>query len=264
MFFLFILEMEDESAEGNIAVSLEKRKLGGLGFIPTKRASSPYLAISDLVKGSAALESGLLHAGDVIVEIDGKSVEDIPYDNILETLEKVPTGGKVNLKVRAKDGYRAFVETTFSQEGPAKTVRTTTEKDSPKTRPTMNKQVNGAGGETTCCVSTDSAKEKESESEIVSDAKRTATGEAVTTDVHDNAKREEVGIKPASLNTCPAANSTAKPQQPKYVRLQNLLDGSYSRDTLHQTANIIVSLSPIPIHLQLAFCFFFHLTFIDP
>ncbi|KAJ7387216.1 Nitric oxide synthase, brain [Desmophyllum pertusum] len=98
----------DDSSDGRITVNIAKRKLGGVGFLTNKRSICPYLAVSHVVKGGVAHETGLIQAGDVILEVNGKSLENVPYHKALEILDKVPTGEVMMIKYALKDSMRIW------------------------------------------------------------------------------------------------------------------------------------------------------------
>ncbi|KAJ7387215.1 hypothetical protein OS493_004185 [Desmophyllum pertusum] len=57
-------------------------------------------------------------------------------------------------------------------------------------------------------------------------------------DKGQRASKIEIHSESNGIKKCPVTNVISKPQQPKYVRLQNLVDGSYTTDTLHQKSII--------------------------
>ncbi|XP_019497126.1 PREDICTED: nitric oxide synthase, brain [Hipposideros armiger] len=72
-----------------ISVRLFKRKVGGLGFLVKERVSKPPVIISDLIRGGAAEQSGLIQAGDIILAVNGQPLVDLSYDNALEVLRGI-------------------------------------------------------------------------------------------------------------------------------------------------------------------------------
>ncbi|KAJ8415334.1 hypothetical protein AAFF_G00423140 [Aldrovandia affinis] len=91
-----------------ISVRLFKRKVGGLGFLVKQRVSKPPVIVSDLIRGGAAEECGLvqLRAGP------GDPEERLPETNAV-------------LILRGPEGFTTHLETTFSGDGRQKTVRVT-------------------------------------------------------------------------------------------------------------------------------------------
>ncbi|EDO39441.1 predicted protein, partial [Nematostella vectensis] len=87
----------DESA---IVIKLVKRKVGGLGFLVKERASKPCVEISDIVKGSAAEGVSNLQPGDIILEVNGKSIEESHFKDAVDVLSGVETGSSVSLKIK--------------------------------------------------------------------------------------------------------------------------------------------------------------------
>ena len=87
--------------QNQFVVNLEKRKIGGLGFVVKKKPGSTSAVVTDIVKGSVAQENGLLQVGDVILEINGTQATELTFDQVLETLNGVPVGKEVTLKVQA-------------------------------------------------------------------------------------------------------------------------------------------------------------------
>lgn len=139
--------MEDEAGDGRITVSIAKRKLGGVGFVTSRRSASPYLTVSHVVKGGVAQETGLIQTGDVILEVNGKSLESVPYHKALEILDKVPIGEEMVIQVRAKDGFQAYLETAFDDKGAVKTVRKNRATSSSKALTNVNSELNGEAHE---------------------------------------------------------------------------------------------------------------------
>ena len=233
------VKMDDGSTDGKITVNIVKRKTGGVGFLAVKRNFSPYLAVSHVVKGGVAHETGFIEAGDIILEVNGKSLENVPYLTALEILDNIPTGETLTLKICARDGFHAHLETAFDENGVVKTVRTTR----PKTPPnviSMNGNVNGETRESTSEESRSngiSEKGRHEKERLLRHEESSTNCKKVEQEIPYNESkvcRESIGVQ-----TCPVANGTVKPQQQKYVKLQNLVDGNYTTDTLHQKAIIV-------------------------
>lgn len=187
--------MNGDSNEGTITVTLVKRKKGGLGFLASN--ASPYLAVSHVVKGGEANETGFIEKGDIILEVNGKSLENVPYLKALEILDKAPTGETMVLKVRARDGFQACLETAVDKEGVVKTVRRTKTNGHPD---------------------------------------------------NESATRSES----SGVQKCPITHTHSAYQRPKYIRLQNVMDKSYTTDTLHQKASQV---SWIFFSVLVCYCF---------
>lgn len=234
--------MEDDTSDGRITVNIVKRKLGGVGFVTSKRSASPYLAVSHVVKGGVAHETGLIHIGDVILEVNGKSLEGVPYHKALETLDKIPTGEEMVIKIRAKDGFQAYLETAFDDKGAVNTVRKTRARTPLKDTTNMNSELNGetdhdplpkvAKEETVFTINGTTKQEHN----VV---KETPPTQAMNNGVLEKDQRavetqSEIHSDSNGIKKCPVTNAVSKPQQPKYIRLQNLIDGRYTTDTLHQ------------------------------
>ncbi|XP_015762400.1 PREDICTED: nitric oxide synthase, brain-like [Acropora digitifera] len=120
-----------DSIDGTVIVNLTKRRKGGVGFLACN--TGPYLTVSHVVKGGVAHETGFIEKGDVILEVNGKSLERVPYLKALEILDLAPIGEIMALKIRAQDGFQAELETVFDSEGVVRTVRRT--RQSPKSAP---------------------------------------------------------------------------------------------------------------------------------
>lgn len=235
--------MDDDSSKGRITVNIAKRKLGGVGFITSKRSASPYLSVSHVVKGGVAHDTGLIHAGDVILEVNGKSLEGVPYHKALEILDKVPTGEEMVLKLRAKDGFQAYLETAFDDKGVVKTVRKTKARTPSKATTNMNSELNGethdrqleTPKEETASTNGEPGKEQH----VVIEAPPTPAMNNGDSDKDHRAIESEIHSESNGIKKCPVTNLISKPQQPKYIRLQNLIDGRYTTDTLHQKSIIV-------------------------
>lgn len=235
--------MNANSSDGRIIVNIAKRKLGGVGFVTSKRSESPYLAVSHVVRGGVAYETGLIQTGDVILEVNGKSLESVPYHKALEIIDKVPTGEVMAMKLRAKDGFQAFLETAFDDKGAVKTVRKTRPKTpSPsKANNNMNGEVNGEShAEPAKTPNKDPVSSNEDtgkEQRVINEEPEVPPAPTITNG--HPASETEILSESNGIKSCPVTNIISKPQHPKYIRLQNLIDGKYTTDTLHQKAIIV-------------------------
>lgn len=108
-----------------ISVRLFKRKVGGLGFLVKERVSKPPVIVSDLIRGGAAEQSGLIQAGDIILAVNGQPLVDMSYASALEVLRGVASETHVVLILRGPEGFTTHLETTFTGDGTPKTIRVT-------------------------------------------------------------------------------------------------------------------------------------------
>ncbi|XP_044541379.1 nitric oxide synthase, brain [Gracilinanus agilis] len=108
-----------------ISVRLFKRKVGGLGFLVKERVSKPPVIISDLIRGGAAEQSGLIQAGDIILAVNGRPLVDLSYEGALEVLRGIASETHVVLILRGPEGFTTHLETTFTGDGTPKTIRVT-------------------------------------------------------------------------------------------------------------------------------------------
>ncbi|XP_019609536.1 nitric oxide synthase 1 isoform X2 [Rhinolophus sinicus] len=108
-----------------ISVRLFKRKVGGLGFLVKERVSKPPVIISDLIRGGAAEQSGLIQAGDIILAVNGQPLVDLSYASALEVLRGIASETHVVLILRGPEGFTTHLETTFTGDGTPKTIRVT-------------------------------------------------------------------------------------------------------------------------------------------
>ncbi|CAL8331312.1 unnamed protein product [Arctogadus glacialis] len=108
-----------------ISVGLFKRKMGGLGFLVKQRVSKPPVIVSDLIRGGAAEECGLVQVGDIILAVNNKPLVDLSYERALETLKNVSPETHAVLILRGPEGFTTHLETTLSGDGRQRTVRVT-------------------------------------------------------------------------------------------------------------------------------------------
>uniref|UniRef100_A0A1A8CCL5 Nitric oxide synthase n=1 Tax=Nothobranchius kadleci TaxID=1051664 RepID=A0A1A8CCL5_NOTKA len=108
-----------------ISVRLFKRKVGGLGFLVKQRVSKPPVIVSDLIRGGAAEECGLVQVGDIVLAVNNKPLVDLSYERALETLKNVLPESHAVLILRGPEGYTTHLETTISRDGRQRTVRIT-------------------------------------------------------------------------------------------------------------------------------------------
>lgn len=108
-----------------ILVKLFKRKVGGLGFLVKERVNKPPVIISDLIRGGAAEQSGLIQTGDIILAVNGRPLVDMNYDTALGVLRSIASETYVVLILRGPEGFTTHLETTFTGDGTPKTVRVT-------------------------------------------------------------------------------------------------------------------------------------------
>lgn len=108
-----------------ISVRLYKRRMGGLGFLVKQRVCKPPVVISDLIRGGAAEECGLVQVGDIVLAVNNKPLVDMSYERALETLKNISPESHVVLILRGPEGYSTHLETTLSGDGRPRTVRVT-------------------------------------------------------------------------------------------------------------------------------------------
>lgn len=108
-----------------ISVRLFKKKIGGLGFLVKQRVCKPPIIISDLIRGGAAEECGLVQVGDIILAVNNKPLVDMSYELALETLKNVSPETHAVLILRGPEGFTTHLETTLSTDGKPRTVRVT-------------------------------------------------------------------------------------------------------------------------------------------
>ena len=90
-----------------------------------ERVSKPPVIISDLIRGGAAEQSGLIQAGDIILAVNGQPLVDLSYDSALEVLRGIASETHVVLILRGPEGFTTHLETTFTGDGTPKTIRVT-------------------------------------------------------------------------------------------------------------------------------------------
>ncbi|XP_061672354.1 nitric oxide synthase, brain isoform X3 [Syngnathoides biaculeatus] len=108
-----------------ISVRLFKRKAGGLGFLVKQRVSKPPVIVSDLIRGGAAEECGLVQVGDIVLAVNNKPLVELSYERALETLKNVSPESHAVLVLRGPEGFTTHLETTLSADGRPRTVRVT-------------------------------------------------------------------------------------------------------------------------------------------
>ena len=278
-------KMDDNPDEGTITVNLVKCKKGGVGFLASKSNASPFLAVSHVVKGGVAQETGLIEVGDVILEVNGKSLENVPCLKALEILDKVPTGDTMVLKIRARDGFQACLETAFDKEGMVKAVRSTKPKTTSESTTGMDgmhdgegllnrkKEVENFNGENEDSENSAEGRLASNEEKLKSvvsggaPSAKTKTSPDCRTDMDEKVNGEkqeqknsteeiptlngideteqkvthpdnktEVRSESNGILKCPVTNAFPQYQQPKYIRLQNLVTNAFTTDTLHRTS----------------------------
>ncbi|XP_017290210.1 nitric oxide synthase, brain isoform X3 [Kryptolebias marmoratus] len=105
-----------------ISVRLFKRKVGGLGFLVKQRVSKPPVIVSDLIRGGAAEECGLVQVGDIVLAVNNKPLVDLSYERALETLKNVSPESHAVLILRGPEGYTTHLETTITRDGRQRTT----------------------------------------------------------------------------------------------------------------------------------------------
>lgn len=74
---------------GERTVRLTRRRVGGLGMsIKGGRESNLPIAISKIYKDQAAHETGQLHEGDIILEVNGQNIRQATHDEAVAALKK--------------------------------------------------------------------------------------------------------------------------------------------------------------------------------
>ncbi|XP_041078618.1 nitric oxide synthase, brain-like [Polyodon spathula] len=108
-----------------ISVRLFKKKVGGLGFLVKQRVCNPPVIVSDLIRGGAAEESGLVQVGDIVLAVNNKPLVEMSYERALEMLKNISPETYVVLILRGPEGFSTHLETTFTGDGRSKTSRVT-------------------------------------------------------------------------------------------------------------------------------------------
>ncbi|KAK6313507.1 nitric oxide synthase, brain isoform X1 [Coregonus clupeaformis] len=108
-----------------ISVRLFKRKVGGLGFLVKQRVCKPPVIVSDLIRGGAAEECGLVQVGDIVLAVNNKPLVELSYERALETLKNVSPESHAVLILRGPEGFTTHLETTLSGDGRQRTIRVT-------------------------------------------------------------------------------------------------------------------------------------------
>lgn len=134
----------DTSWSNTVSVKLTKRRNGGLGIMVTAREQGHGLLVADLAPGGEAEKSGLLRAGDRILNVNGKDVDSLPYDECLRTLQQLQPDAGVTFLVRVLEGYATKLVQAADENGSARVIRVTQPINrSPRTR-RPNKMVDSA------------------------------------------------------------------------------------------------------------------------
>lgn len=125
-----------------ISVRLFKRKVGGLGFLVKQRVSKPPVVVSDLIRGGAAEECGLVQVGDIVLAVNNKPLVEMSYERALETLKNVTPESHAVLILRGPEGCSTHLETTLSGDGRQRTIRVTRPSKSQENCSPASQQVN--------------------------------------------------------------------------------------------------------------------------
>lgn len=209
-----------------ISTKLVKDKIGGLGFLVKERQTKPCVSISGIVKGSTAEANGMLRVGDVLLEVNGKSLQETSFAKALEILNDISVGSLVALKLRAKDGTRAEIETTFSETGCANTSRVLREKQ------VKVRQENG--------TSSPALEHKQHEKQITNGQDVSTTVVDVNTTNNNKVESNTASPVTSPIKKCPfTGNMRETSKTPKIIKLKNWETGKESIDTLHQKAKIV-------------------------
>lgn len=98
---------------GERKVTVTRRKVGGLGMsIKGGRESNLPIAISRIYKDQAAYETGQLHEGDIILEVNGRDIRKASHDEAVAALKK--GGSTVELKVIHSSAGSLDADTTVT------------------------------------------------------------------------------------------------------------------------------------------------------
>ncbi|OCU02124.1 nitric oxide synthase 1 L homeolog isoform X1 [Xenopus laevis] len=213
-----------------ISVRLFKRKVGGLGFLAKQRRNKPPVIISDLIRGGAAEQSGLVQVGDIILAVNDRPLVDASYESALEILRSISSETFVVLILRGPEGFTTHLETTFSGDGTPKTIRVT--------RPLCSKSKSAE-------LTSQSLYSKD---HMVDSA--TSSAGSSWQEVHqllnlnglDGGKGDDISISP-SLNRGEKANDILKEIEPIVSLLQNAgkeLNGDEHRNVEQKDAEVQV------------------------
>ncbi|KAL7670580.1 hypothetical protein ACOME3_005516 [Neoechinorhynchus agilis] len=93
-----VSSLENEDKLEKISVELMKKQNRGLGLSITKLQSGRGAYISGIIEGGCAEKDGRLIPGDVLLEVNGRKISKLAYDDIVYLLKTLPYG-KVNLNI---------------------------------------------------------------------------------------------------------------------------------------------------------------------
>jgi hypothetical protein len=220
--------------DGTISTKLVKHKIGGLGFLVKEQQTKPCVTISGIVKGSTAEANGMLRVGDVLLEVNGKSLRETSFAKALEILNDISVGNTVALKLRGKDGTKAQIETTFSETGSANTSRVQREK-----QVTVEKN-----GTSSPALEHREGGSKESSNRSLANGQTTVPVEHPETIIENSAITTPTV---STFNKCPYTGGIRQGcKTPSIIKLKNWETGKESIDTLHQKAKIVSTIKMFP------------------
>ncbi|XP_055327334.1 nitric oxide synthase-like protein [Paramacrobiotus metropolitanus] len=106
-----------------IKIRIIKRPIHGLGFHLKNENNSAVVA--GLIAGCEAEKSNLIRIGDRITAVNSISVENMPFEQVLAILGKVPVETPVILLLKGPQNCRTHLVTTFAPDGSPVTIRHT-------------------------------------------------------------------------------------------------------------------------------------------
>jgi len=261
----------DKENEGVAQTKLVKHKVGGLGFLVKERSSKPCVTISNIVKGSTAEANGMLGVGDVLLEVNGKSLKDTEFEKALKILNDISTGSTVTLKVQQKEkkhdkesqGTAKNIQIVKNNaESPSKNVLNENTDDNKKAEKTekMNGEAtltsktgveNHSSGEQqtnghvvlddvkdkSVIIKEDKGKEEIKEKVVINKEKNKEKDAG-----ENNVKDKDAQVQTESKKKCPFSGLEVGTKPLKPVKLKNWETGKETLDTLHQKAYIVSEL----------------------
>ncbi|KAI0984495.1 hypothetical protein GJ496_008548, partial [Pomphorhynchus laevis] len=102
---------DDQEKLYKIHIELVKKQTKGFGFSIMERHNGKGAFVSNIIDGGSAEKNGHLIPGDFLLELNGKKVFKVSYDDILYMLKTHPLG-KLNLVVGRLRPYQSAVSNT--------------------------------------------------------------------------------------------------------------------------------------------------------
>ena len=104
----------------DVLIEIKRSPGQPIGLRFKKAAKPPYCEVKEVVEGGAAIQSGKIHVGDLLLGINGKNLQHVEPEQLLETMQQYRNQTSLIFEMRRM----TFLKPTMNGDTPEINVRT--------------------------------------------------------------------------------------------------------------------------------------------